>query len=195
MSGDRVADIVMYALFLILPVSALLARRVPLKRTMAMALAWVAIFAIGLLIVSQRHRLSGITSIFSDQQVQGSETRITIAEDGHFWADVTINGIGRRMLIDSGATTTALSAATAAAAKLDTDESPFPAVLNTANGMVSARTATVAELTVGNVTARDFGVVVSPAFGDTDVLGMNFLSRLASWRVEGKTLVLVPATA
>jgi aspartyl protease family protein len=67
-------------------------------------------------------------------------------------------------------------------------------VLNTANGMVSARTATVAELTVGNVTARDFGVVVSPAFGDTDVLGMNFLSRLASWRVEGKTLVLVPAT-
>ncbi|WP_375420675.1 TIGR02281 family clan AA aspartic protease [uncultured Sphingomonas sp.] len=195
MSGDRVADIVMYALFLILPVSALLARRVPLKRTMAMALAWVAVFAVGLLIVSQQHRLSGITSIFSDQQVQGSETRITMAEDGHFWADVTINGIGRRMLIDSGATTTALSAATAAAAKLDTDESPFPAVLNTANGMVSARTATVAELTVGNVTARDFGVVVSPAFGDTDVLGMNFLSRLASWRVEGKTLVLVPATA
>ncbi|HEX8419027.1 MAG TPA: TIGR02281 family clan AA aspartic protease [Sphingomonas sp.] len=194
MSGDRVADIVMYALFLILPISALLARRVPLKRTMAMALAWVAIFAVGLLIVSQRHRLSGIMSIISDQQVQGSETRITMAEDGHFWADVTINGIGRRMLIDSGATTTALSAATAAAAKLDTDESPFPAVLNTANGMVSARTATVAELTVGNVTARDFGVVVSPAFGDTDVLGMNFLSRLASWRVEGKTLVLVPAT-
>jgi aspartyl protease family protein len=195
MSSDRVADIVMYALFLILPVSALLARGVPLKRTMAMALAWVAIFAVGLLIVSQRHRLSGIMSIFSDQQVQGSETRITMAEDGHFWADVTINGIGRRMLIDSGATTTALSAATAAAAKLDTDESPFPAVLNTANGMVSARTATVAELTVGNVTARDFGVVVSPAFGDTDVLGMNFLSRLASWRVEGKTLVLVPATS
>lgn len=194
MSGDRVADILMYALFLILPVSALLARRVPLKRTMAMALAWVAIFAVGLLIVSQRHRLAGIGSIFSDQQVQGSETRIPMAEDGHFWADVTINGVGRRMLIDSGATTTALSAATAAAARLDTDESPFPAVLNTANGMVSARTATVAELTVGDVTARDFGVVVSPAFGDTDVLGMNFLSRLASWRVEGKTLILVPVT-
>ena len=178
MSGDRAA----------------LARRVPLKRTLAMALAWVAIFAVGLLIASQRHRFSGITSILSDQQVEGKETRIAMAADGHFWADVTINGIERRMLIDSGATTTALSASTAAAAKLDPEESPFPALLETANGMVSARTATVAHLTVGNVTARNFGVVVSPAFGDTDVLGMNFLSRLASWRVEGKTLVLVPAT-
>ena len=28
--------------------------------------------------------------------------------------------------------------------------------------------------------------------GDTDVLGMNFLSRLKSWRVEEGVLVLVP---
>ena len=195
MSGDRAADFLMYAAMLVLPLSALLARRVPLKRTLAMAMAWIAIFAVGLLAATQRDRLSGIAALFGDQQVQGSETRISMADDGHFWAEVTINGVRRRMLIDSGATTTALSAATAAAARLDTDESPFPAVLETANGMVSARTATVAELTVGNVTAREFGVVVSPAFGDTDVLGMNFLSRLASWRVEGRTLILVPVAA
>jgi len=29
-------------------------------------------------------------------------------------------------------------------------------------------------------------------FGGLDVLGMNFLSRLESWRVEGQTLILVP---
>ncbi|WP_445192900.1 retropepsin-like aspartic protease family protein [Sphingomonas sp. Tas61C01] len=192
MSADRSADALLFVLLLILPLSALIARRVPLKRTGAMALAWAAIFAVGLLIASQRHRFVGITSLFSDQQVEGAETRIAMAEDGHFWAEVTINGVRRRMLIDSGATTTALSAATAAAAKLDMEQSPFPAILNTANGSIAARTATVAVLTVGNVTARDFGVVVSPAFGDTDVLGMNFLSRLQSWRVEGQTLVLVP---
>ena len=39
---------------------------------------------------------------------------------------------------------------------------------------------------------RDLAVVVSPAFGDIDVLGMNFLSRLKSWRVEGQTLILTP---
>jgi aspartyl protease family protein len=28
--------------------------------------------------------------------------------------------------------------------------------------------------------------------GDTNLLGMNFLSSLESWRVEGRTLVLEP---
>ena len=192
MSSDRAADMLLYAAMLVLPLSALAARRLPLSQTIKMAAAWGGIFAVGLLIVSQRDRLSGFTGLFSDQHVEGRETRIRMAEDGHFYADVRINGVARRMLIDSGATTTALSTATAAAAKLDLEESPFPALITTANGSVTARTATVRELDVGSTTATDLGVVVSPAFGDLDVLGMNYLSRLASWRVEGKTLVLTP---
>ena len=65
-------------------------------------------------------------------------------------------------------------------------------LIRTANGTVSAQTATVAKLKLGDIRASDLSVGVSPAFGDTDVLGMNFLSRLRSWRVEGSTLVLVP---
>lgn len=192
MSSDRAADMLLYAAMLVLPLSALAARRLPWSQTVKMAAAWGGIFAVGLLIVSQRDRLSGLAGLFSDQHVEGRETRIRMAEDGHFYADVRINGVARRMLIDSGATTTALSTATAAAAKLDLEESPFPALITTANGSVTARTATVRELDVGSTTATDLGVVVSPAFGDLDVLGMNYLSRLASWRVEGKTLVLTP---
>ena len=193
MNGDRVADILLYGIMLVLPVSAFLARRLPLGGTIKMALAWIAIFALALVVVSQRERFPGLTGLFSDQRVDGRETRIQMASDGHFWADVTINGVPRRMLIDSGATSTALSTATAAAAKVDVSESPFPALIDTANGSISARTATVSRLIVGSVVARDVGVVVSPSFGETDLLGMNFLSRLGSWRVEGKTLILVPS--
>jgi aspartyl protease family protein len=50
----------------------------------------------------------------------------------------------------------------------------------------------VRDLKLGDIVARDLPVVVSPAFGDTDVLGMNFLSQLKSWRVEGRTLILTP---
>jgi aspartyl protease family protein len=35
-------------------------------------------------------------------------------------------------------------------------------------------------------------VVVSPAFGNMNVVGMNFLSRLKSWRVEDGVLILQP---
>ena len=192
MTGDRAAQFALYAVMLILPLSALVARRLPLKPVLKMALAWVAIFAVALLIASQRDRLSGLKTLLADQQVSGTETRIRMAEDGHFWADVDIDGVRRRMLIDSGATTTALSTATAKAAGLDSDESPFPVIISTANGDVSARTATARRVTIGTITATDLGIVTSTSFGDTDVIGMNFLSKLGSWRVENATLILTP---
>jgi aspartyl protease family protein len=126
------------------------------------------------------------------QEVVGSETRIRMASDGHFWAKATINGVERRMLIDSGATVTAVSQETAARASIASDAEMVPVVLRTANGMTAAQTGTIRELRVGNVTARNLKVVSSPALGGLNVLGMNFLSRLASWRVEGRTLIMVP---
>jgi len=185
--SDRGADMLFYALLLILPLAGLIARRPPLGQTLKMALAWVGIFAVGLLAVSQRDRLP---NLFSDQRVSGGETRIRQDADGHFYADAEIDGVKRRMLIDSGATTTALSVGTAKALGLDLNGSSFAALIQTANGRVAADTARVKELSVGSIRMRDLGVVVSPAFGDTDVLGMNFLSRLASWHVDGQTLVM-----
>lgn len=185
--SDRGTDLLLYGLLLILPLAGLIARRPPLGQTVKMALAWVGIFAIGLLAVSQRDRLP---NLFSDQRVSGGETRIRQAADGHFYAEVEIEGLKRRMLIDSGATTTALSVGTAKALGLDLNASPFAALIQTANGRVAADTARVKELRVGSIRMRDLGVVVSPAFGDMDVLGMNFLSRLASWHVDGGTLVM-----
>ncbi len=126
------------------------------------------------------------------QQVVGEEVRIRMSSDGHFWANATINGVKRRMLIDSGATVTALSEATAKAASLRADVAPVPVVMRTANGLAPARTGNVEELRLGNIVARDLKVVISPAFGEMNVIGMNLLSKLASWRVEGRTLILVP---
>jgi aspartyl protease family protein len=50
----------------------------------------------------------------------------------------------------------------------------------------------VDELRFGSVVARQLDVVVAPGLEDQNVIGMNLLSRLASWRVEGRTLILVP---
>ncbi|HXH15825.1 MAG TPA: TIGR02281 family clan AA aspartic protease [Sphingomonas sp.] len=192
MSGDRAAQFALYAVMLILPLSALAARRLPMKPVLKMVLAWIAIFAVGLLIASQRDRFSGLWMALGDQQISGTETRIRMADDGHFWADVDIDGVKRRMLIDSGATTTALSSGTARATGLDSDESPFPVIISTANGDVTARTATAKRVTIGSVTATDLGIVTSPSFSETDVVGMNFLSRVGSWRVENSVLILTP---
>ncbi len=65
-------------------------------------------------------------------------------------------------------------------------------LLHTANGTVPGQFANIAELRMGSVFARDLDAVIAPGIGETNVIGMNLLSRLASWRVEGRTLVLVP---
>lgn len=198
MNSDLGDHALIYLLLLILPVSALIARRVPLLRILLSLATWTVIAGVLVVVVSQREAfdpyLRRVASMLKldDQNVVGKTTRIRMSPDGHFWARVTLDGVPRRMLVDSGATVTAVSTHTAAAAALDVRKSVFPMILNTANGQITAQTATVREVRLGDIAARDLGVVVSPAFGDTDVLGMNFLSKLKSWRVEGQTLILEP---
>jgi aspartyl protease family protein len=127
-----------------------------------------------------------------DQQVVGKELRVRMSPDGHFWVAASINGVKRRMLMDSGATITAISDRTAREAGVESGTGLTPVVLRTANGAAPARTGAIDELRVGNIVARNLRIVTSPGLGDMDVLGMNFLSQLQSWRVEGRTLVLVP---
>ncbi len=127
-----------------------------------------------------------------DQQVVGKEVRVRMGADGHFWVNARVNDVERRMLIDSGATITAISDRTARRAGVEAGAGLSPVVLRTANGMAPAKTGKIEELWVGNILARNLKIVTSPGLGDMDVLGMNFLSQLKSWRVEGKTLILVP---
>jgi aspartyl protease family protein len=127
-----------------------------------------------------------------EQRVTGRETRVAMSDDGHFWLRASINGETRRFLVDTGATLTALSEDTARAAQVDGQPLQRSVLMHTANGTVEADLVRVRELRFGNIVARDLDAVVAPGLGDTNVLGMNFLSRLAIWRVEGRTLVLVP---
>jgi len=127
-----------------------------------------------------------------DQKVTGRELRVRMSSDGHFWVLASINGTNRRMLIDSGATVTAISGQTAREAKVDTGTGLAPVVLRTANGTAPAQTGKVKEIRVGNIVARNLRIVTSPGMGSLNVIGMNFLSKLESWRVEGRTLILVP---
>ena len=196
--NDRGFDVAYLALILILPLSALIARRLALGSTVKMALAWAAIFGVLTIIVGNWGRVVPLiqpvadTLGISDQSVLGSTVQIRMAQDGHFWANVMINGVQRRMLVDSGATTTALSSSTAKAAGLDINASIVPTMLDTANGSVTAQRTTIAKLDIGSISATELPAVVSSAFGETDVIGMNFLSRLKSWRVEGNILILEP---
>lgn len=126
------------------------------------------------------------------QTVEGEETRVEMAPDGHFWVTAQVNGVSQDFLVDTGATLTAIAPSTAQASGVEPPKLRRQIAMRTANGTVPAEVMSIDALQFGNIVARDLDTVVAPGLGDQNVLGMNFLSRLEGWRVEGQTLILVP---
>ena len=141
-------------------------------------------------------RLDAMTEIGLPQQsVVGAETVIPMAADGHFWLTANVNGVPTRLMVDTGATLTAFSSPSAEAAGLEPRPGGLPVMLGTANGTVRAELTTVPSLAFGNIRAEGLDAVIAPNLGRTNVLGMNFLSRLKGWRVEEGNLILTPREA
>lgn len=183
---------------LVLVISALAVRRVSIGFVVKSLLAWALIALVLFLIIDRREELGviargGLESLgIAEQSVDGDAVRIRRSIDGHYWATADIDGIEKRLLIDSGATLTVLSQATAAEAGIEPVVSGFPIILQTAGGTLTAQRGTIERLTIGNMTMDDVGVVILPGDGDLNVIGMNVLSRLHGWRVEQGVLILEP---
>ncbi|MGD9811353.1 MAG: TIGR02281 family clan AA aspartic protease [Sphingobium sp.] len=199
MNNAQGADVLWYVLASTLVLSALLSRRFSLRGALGMALGWIAVFTIVLILFSYRNEFSTVADKVksevtgtANQRAEGQELHVRMSSDGHFWVDGEINGTAARFLIDSGATVTALSEETARNASLNVDMSGPGLAMQTANGTVVARRSSIPGLAIGPVRTSDLPVVVSSSFGGVNVLGMNFLSRLRSWRVENGEMVLEP---
>ena len=124
--------------------------------------------------------------------LRGGETRVPLGSDGHYWVEAEINGMPQRFLIDTGATYTTISQDVAQSAGVEAGLNAHPVSLHTANGDTPAQIAAIDHLQVGNIVADDMQAIIAPDIGTTNVLGMNFLSGLDGWRVEGKVMILAP---
>ncbi len=196
--GDQAVHLIYLAGVLVLVASALLVRRIPIGQGLKMMAAWVLIFAAAFIVFTLRNDFAALwnrivleTRGGVVQEQDGEELRVRQSSDGHFWVNAELNGEPVRFLIDSGATTTSISREVAERAQIRMSRG-FPAMVRTANGIVSVQRGRADTLSVGTIERKDVGVHVSEAFGDMNVIGMNFLSTLSSWSVEGRTLILRP---
>ena len=197
--ADQGTNMIWWLLAALLPVSALMARRVSLRGTLAMALGWAAIFLGALGLFSYGNEFTSIALHIKKQvlgqplqHAEGQRLHIRQSPDGHFWVMGEINGNSVRFLIDSGATVTALSDDVALRSGLTIDGYAPGMAMQTANGVVMAKRSSIAGLAIGPIHTSDLPIVVSERFNGVNVLGMNFLSRLKSWRVEHGEMVLEP---
>ncbi len=172
----------------------LIARREPTAKLLTMALAWVAIFGAGFILFTFRDNLGWVAQRLKAEAVgspvqQGRETRIPMAIDGHFWVDAKVNGSDVKFLVDSGATMTTIDRETAAAVGIPVSGKRDQFV-RTGNGVIRVSTSRAEKIAIGEIERRDVGIQIADN-DDLNVLGMNYLSTLSRWSVEGRWLVLV----
>jgi aspartyl protease family protein len=193
MTNDLMLGGVYLLMAMMLVLGALMSRREPAAKLFTIALAWIAIFGAGFILFTFRDNLGWVAQRLKAEAVgtpvtQASETRIPMAVDGHFWVRADVNGHPVRFLVDSGATMTTIDRATAITAGVAIDPRRSQLV-RTGNGMIRVSSGRADSLEVGGIERRGIGVQIADN-DNLNVLGMNFLSSLDRWGVEGRWLVL-----
>ena len=194
MNNDLMLGGVYIMMAMMLVLGALMARREPAAKLAKMALAWVVIFAAGFVLFTFRDDFGYLAERLKAEALgspvtEGAVTRIPMAIDGHFWVHAKLNGQNVKFLVDSGATMTTIDRQTAkeAGVKVSPRADEF---VRTGNGIIRVARGRADELSVGSIVRRNIGLQVADN-DDLNVLGMNYLSTLSRWGVEGRWLILV----
>ncbi|MBB4187571.1 TIGR02281 family clan AA aspartic protease [Sinorhizobium terangae] len=147
------------------------------------ALALIAVYVYRFELQSVADRLlaglmPGRAMVITDSEGQ-QEVVLHRRLDGHFAADAMINGHEVSMLVDTGASSIALTYEDAERIGLDPANLSYTVTVLTANGRTLAAPVTLSDIAIGPIERQNIRAMVA-AEGklDRSLLGMSFLSTL-----------------
>lgn len=123
-------------------------------------------------------------------QWYSGETTLDRAGDGHFYAEVSVNGLPVDTLVDTGASVVALTAQDAAALGLAWSESDLKVIGRGASGPVIGVPVRLERVQLGGHEASDVDAVILPDGLGITLLGQSFLSTVDPVRIEGDRMIL-----
>lgn len=167
------------------------ARRGGIARWLRDAALWVVIFVAVAAAYSFRDQISSVFNPSAPRMV-GDVVEVRRADDGHFWADVEINDVRLRMLIDTGASGVALSPRDARRIGIDPSSLRYTIPVQTAQGATTAAPVTLDNVHLGAINLKDVDAAVMADDVDISLLGMSFLNRLDGYEVNSDAMLLRP---
>lgn len=154
------------------------------------ALIWVLLFMGLIALYGYKEHIS--SQLFPNRGTQISEDviRLPRSPDGHYYADLKVNGVYISFVVDTGASDIVLSISDANKIGINTDSLRFYGIAETANGTVQTAHITLDTLEIAGLV--DYGVRASVSNGDSydSLLGMSYLSRFSKIEISGNNLFL-----
>lgn len=167
-----------------------------------MAAGWLAVLLVLMGGYQYRYELQDIASRLTAGLVPGSPLSMSFSEggaavrldmlsNGHFGARAIVDGVPVDFIVDTGATSTVLSASDARRIGIDTEALVYGVPISTANGVTRAARATVDEIDVGSIVRRRMPVLVAaPGTLGQSLLGMNFIGTLSGFDLRRDVMIL-----
>ena len=136
--------------------------------------------------------LPGLTPIAAAEMLQlNAATALKAGQNGHFIVKAEINGRDVRVMVDTGASAVALSYEDAENVGLHPRNLDFNIPVSTANGIVKAAGVSLDKVEIDGVRVSDVqGLVMPEGVMRGSLLGMSFLGKLKSFKVEDGVLYL-----
>lgn len=122
--------------------------------------------------------------------MNGGDFTLTRAPDGHFYTDAQVNGTIIRFLVDTGASTVALSKADAAKIGLQFTDADFTATGQGAGGKLALKPVVLDHIIIGTTDAANVEAVIVDSDMKTSLLGQSWLQRVGTVEIKGDRMVL-----
>lgn len=119
-----------------------------------------------------------------------SNASVRKAADGHFWAEAQVQGRHVRFLVDTGASTVALTASDARRLGLDLRDLTFDQPVSTASGKTMGAAVTLDYVSVSGARVDKVEALVLQQGLETSLLGMTYLGRLSRFEASRDSLIL-----
>ncbi|MEM7616069.1 MAG: TIGR02281 family clan AA aspartic protease [Pseudomonadota bacterium] len=182
-------------LFLLLLLTFLLSgmfgiQRARLGKTLQQALTWFGIFAMRVLLYSQRHILEREILPGTVEQVNPTTVALNRVQ-GSFIANLEVNGVPVRFLVDTGATDVVLSREDAVRVGLDPNRLNYTSSAMTANGRVLIAPVRLDEMRLAGNVDRNIPASVNSGDLGISLLGMAYLNRFDRIEIQGDQMLLI----
>jgi aspartyl protease family protein len=119
-----------------------------------------------------------------------AETSLDRAPDGHFYADLMVNGTPVHFMVDTGASMVALTKEDAQRIGLQFSDGDFTGAAQTAGGQVKLKPVTLDRVTLGALEANQVeAAIVGEGLGQS-LLGQSWLRQVGKVTIEGDRMVL-----